>query len=178
MSFKKDTLWQLWSEKSWKSYENIIPTEIFKIKHRPVDCPSKIEEDPPPKKNPTTTTTTTTTTSYYGVVMGGDKKHLDVVIITLFRLSLFLSGMNYSVAGFEMILTRKISFYVVTYYLPSALFVVVSWISFLVNPEVIPGKLSYHTYIHSRTQVTHTYVPRNKARKYFCQPFLPLFLPT
>lgn len=28
-------------------------------------------------------------------------------------------GMNYSVAGFEMILTRKISFYVVTYYLPS-----------------------------------------------------------
>jgi hypothetical protein len=28
------------------------------------------------------------------------------------------------------------SFYVVTYYLPSGLFVVVSWISFLVNPEV------------------------------------------
>ena len=45
-------------------------------------------------------------------------------------------GMNYSVAGFEMVLTRKISFYVVTYYLPSGLFVVVSWISFLVNPEV------------------------------------------
>ena len=37
-------------------------------------------------------------------------------------------GMNYSVAGFEMVLTRKISFYVVTYYLPSGLFVVVSWI--------------------------------------------------
>jgi hypothetical protein len=36
-------------------------------------------------------------------------------------------GMNYSVAGFEMVLTRKISFYVVTYYLPSGLFVVVSW---------------------------------------------------
>ena len=29
------------------------------------------------------------------------------------------------------------SFYIVTYYLPSGLFVVVSWISFLVNPEVI-----------------------------------------
>ena len=28
------------------------------------------------------------------------------------------------------------SFYIVTYYLPSGLFVVVSWISFLVNPEV------------------------------------------
>ena len=51
-------------------------------------------------------------------------------------------GMNYSVAGFEMVLTRKISFYVVTYYLPSGLFVVVSWISFLVNPEVIPGRMT------------------------------------
>lgn len=51
-------------------------------------------------------------------------------------------GMNYSVAGFEMILHRKISFYVVTYYLPSGLFVVVSWISFLVNPEVIPGRMT------------------------------------
>ena len=45
-------------------------------------------------------------------------------------------GMNYSVAGFEMVLTRKISFYVVTYYLPSGLFVVVSWISFLVRTHV------------------------------------------
>ena len=51
-------------------------------------------------------------------------------------------GMNYSVAGFEMILQRKMSFYIVTYYLPSGLFVVVSWISFLVNPEVIPGRMT------------------------------------
>ncbi len=73
-------------------------------------------------------------------------------------------GMNYSVAGFQMILHRKISFYIgnyhfylcyenkltklpfysliVTYYLPSGLFVVVSWISFLVNPEVIPGRMT------------------------------------
>jgi len=50
--------------------------------------------------------------------------------------------MNYSVAGFEMILQRKMSFYIVTYYLPSGLFVVVSWISFLVNPEVIPGRMT------------------------------------
>ena len=37
-------------------------------------------------------------------------------------------GMNYSVTGFELVLTRKMSFYIVTYYLPSGLFVVVSWI--------------------------------------------------
>ena len=51
-------------------------------------------------------------------------------------------GMNYSVAGFELVLTRKMTFYIVTYYLPSGLFVVVSWISFLVNPEVIPGRMT------------------------------------
>ena len=37
----------------------------------------------------------------------------------------------------QLVLSRKMSFYIVTYYLPSGLFVVVSWISFLVNPEVI-----------------------------------------
>jgi len=51
-------------------------------------------------------------------------------------------NMNYSVAGFQLVLTRKASFYVVTYYLPSGLFVVVSWISFLINPEVIPGRMT------------------------------------
>ena len=45
-------------------------------------------------------------------------------------------NMNYSVSGFQLVLSRKASFYVVTYYLPSGLFVVVSWISFLINPEV------------------------------------------
>ena len=30
-------------------------------------------------------------------------------------------GMNYSVTGFEMILQRKMSFYIVTYYLPSGI---------------------------------------------------------
>ena len=49
-------------------------------------------------------------------------------------------NMNYSVAGFKLVLARKMSFYVVTYYLPSGLFVVVSWISFLVNPEVRPHR--------------------------------------
>merc|ERR1711923_598707 len=51
-------------------------------------------------------------------------------------------GMNYSVTGFELILTRKMSFNIVTYYLPSGLFVVVSWISFLVNPEIIPWRMT------------------------------------
>ena len=35
-----------------------------------------------------------------------------------------------------MILARHLSHYLITYYLPSGLFVVVSWISFLIPPEV------------------------------------------
>ena len=51
-------------------------------------------------------------------------------------------GMNYSTAGFELILSRKMSFYILTYYLPSGLFVGISWVSFLINPEVIPGRMT------------------------------------
>ena len=39
-------------------------------------------------------------------------------------------GMNYSTAGFELILTRKMSFYIITYYLPSGLFVGISWVRY------------------------------------------------
>ena len=49
---------------------------------------------------------------------------------------------NFSVAGFEMILARHLSHYLITYYLPSGLFVVVSWISFLIPPEIVPGRMS------------------------------------
>jgi len=49
---------------------------------------------------------------------------------------------NYSLAGFEMVLRRHVSHYIITYYLPSGLFVVVSWISFLVPPDVIPGRMA------------------------------------
>ena len=38
---------------------------------------------------------------------------------------------NYSLTGFEMRLKRKALKYIVNYYLPSGLFVVVSWVSFL-----------------------------------------------
>ena len=50
--------------------------------------------------------------------------------------------MNYSVSGFQLVLSRKASFYIVTYYLPSGLFVVVSWVGFLIPPEVVPGRMA------------------------------------
>ena len=50
---------------------------------------------------------------------------------------------NYSVAGFEMTLKRKVSHYIITCYLPSGMFVMVSWISFLIPPDVVPGRYTY-----------------------------------
>ena len=39
-------------------------------------------------------------------------------------------------------LTRHAMSYMITYYLPSGLFVVVSWISFLIPPDIVPGRMS------------------------------------
>ena len=39
------------------------------------------------------------------------------------------------------ILERHVMSYIITYYLPSGLFVVVSWISFLIPPDIVPGQL-------------------------------------
>ena len=58
--------------------------------------------------------------------------------------SLFLGGSlgNFSLAGFDMVLHRFVSTYIITYYLPSGLFVIVSWISFLIPMDVIPGRMA------------------------------------
>ena len=55
---------------------------------------------------------------------------------------------NFSLAGFEMILHRHVSHYIINYYLPSGLFVVVSWISFLVPADIIPGLIFILYTIH------------------------------
>ena len=47
---------------------------------------------------------------------------------------------NFSVAGFRLTLERKISHYIITCYLPSAMFVIVSWISFLIPADIVPGR--------------------------------------
>ena len=53
----------------------------------------------------------------------------------------YLTG-NYSVTGFELTLRRKMSHYIITYYFPAGMFVIVSWISFLVPPESVPGRMT------------------------------------
>ena len=45
-------------------------------------------------------------------------------------------------AGVEMKLKRNMMKYLYIYYLPSGLFVVVSWVGFLIPPEVVPGRMA------------------------------------
>ena len=49
---------------------------------------------------------------------------------------------NYSVAGFRVEMERKVSHYIITYYIPSGLFVVVSWASFLIPCDDIQGRMA------------------------------------
>ena len=44
-------------------------------------------------------------------------------------------------AGFKLKMERKMTHYVITYYLPSGLFVVVSWASFLIPSDDIQVKI-------------------------------------
>ena len=39
-------------------------------------------------------------------------------------------------------LERHFTSYIITYYLPSGLFVLVSWISFLIPPDIVPGRMA------------------------------------
>jgi len=55
---------------------------------------------------------------------------------------LILDGLgNFSLAGFEMVLDRHVSTYIFTHYLPSGLFVIISWASFLISVNVIPVRM-------------------------------------
>ena len=46
-----------------------------------------------------------------------------------------------SYTGFMLILHRKPQLYVYSYFIPSTLLVITSWISFSIKPEVVPGRL-------------------------------------
>ena len=55
-------------------------------------------------------------------------------------ISLFVLG-NYSVYGLEIHLSRCVSPYLLNVYLPTAIFVVMSWVSFLIPTDVVPARI-------------------------------------
>jgi len=56
--------------------------------------------------------------------------------------SVVLPSGAYAACGFQIRLVRKTMQYLVQVYLPSCMFVVVSWVSFLIKPEVVPGRMA------------------------------------
>jgi len=48
---------------------------------------------------------------------------------------------NYSIAGFQIHLKRHMDKYIWNYHFPSGMFVMVSFVSFLINPDVVPGRM-------------------------------------
>ena len=48
---------------------------------------------------------------------------------------------TYSVVGFHLQLERHYAQYLLSYYFPSLIFVAVSWISFTIPPEIVPGRM-------------------------------------
>ncbi|XP_040570603.1 gamma-aminobutyric acid receptor subunit pi isoform X4 [Lepeophtheirus salmonis] len=56
--------------------------------------------------------------------------------------SVVLPSGTYAACGFQIQLVRKQMQYLVQVYLPSCMFVVTSWVSFLIKPEVVPGRMA------------------------------------
>lgn len=51
-------------------------------------------------------------------------------------------GTDYSSAGFKVHLTRFITPIIIKVYIPSSILVVSSWVSFLIPPELVPGRMA------------------------------------
>merc|ERR1712156_198804 len=53
-----------------------------------------------------------------------------------------LASGNYAACGFQILLQRKHQPLIYQIYIPCILFVTVSWISFIIDPKVVPGRMS------------------------------------
>jgi len=51
------------------------------------------------------------------------------------------SSSNYSAYGFEILLSRSLGPFILSVYLPSAMFVMMSWVSFFVPPDIVPARI-------------------------------------
>ncbi len=54
----------------------------------------------------------------------------------------FALGMRMSYSGWRVLLRRKLHLHVSEVYFPTAIYVALSWLSFLVAPEVVPGRMA------------------------------------
>jgi hypothetical protein len=67
--------------------------------------------------------------------------HLQAQIITYKCNGLYgVAGGNYSALTVRFDLAREVGHYVMDYFVPSILLVVVSWVSFWLDPNAVPGR--------------------------------------
>ena len=59
----------------------------------------------------------------------------------LTKSSPFWPAVSFPALEFHVNLQRRLSFHLLQTFIPSALFVWVGWLSFLVPPEVVPGRM-------------------------------------
>ena len=55
-------------------------------------------------------------------------------------LNMFCAGGNYSAVTVRFDLAREVGHYIMDYFVPSILLVVVSWVSFWLDPNAVPGR--------------------------------------
>ena len=74
-----------------------------------------------------------------------------------YLMSIFISG-HFSCLKVEFTLTRDIGFYMIQTYVPSALIVMLSWVSFWINIDAVPARISLGvlTILTMTTQSTGT----------------------
>ena len=75
------------------------------------------------------------TTSNYNLEYSHKAKPMEV------NISSFGYDSQFSAVGFKLILKRYFNKHFLNYYVPSSTFVVVSWASFIIPPDVIPGRM-------------------------------------
>lgn len=51
------------------------------------------------------------------------------------------SSRNYSVYGMQIVLKRSLGPFILSVYLPSGMFVVMSWVSFFIPPDIVPARI-------------------------------------
>jgi len=67
--------------------------------------------------------------------------NVDILALPEYKTVFTGSSSNYSVYGFEIKLTRSIGPFILSVYLPSAMFVTMSWVSFVIPPDVVPARI-------------------------------------
>lgn len=81
---------------------------------------------------------------------------------------MLIAAGNFSSISITFKLAREMGFFMMDYYVPSILIVVISWVSFWLHvdasaPRIVLGKIYLHVFVYTHIYKTHTHT-RTRAR--------------